>query len=281
MTGRPARTLQLVKLGGSLITDKRRPETVRADHLERLGRELAAAAAAHPGGLIVGHGAGSFGHVAAAEGAVHEGVSGPEGVAAASRTQDAAGRLHRRVVAALLEGGCSPFSLAPGSFLVSAGARPFRVELAPLLQALEGGFLPVVFGDVVQDRTRGVAIASTETVFRALVTRLRRHGVAVTRAVWLGETDGVWDEDGATLPLVDATAVARARRAVGGADGADVTGGMRHRLETALALARLGVESWIVDGRAPGLLGRALAGETVPGTRVAADPSSIHPAGRR
>ena len=45
---------------------------------------------------------------------------------------------------------------------------------------------------------------------------------------------------------------------------------MRHRLETAAALARLGVESWILDGRAPGRLAAALAGDRVPGTRVAA-----------
>lgn len=268
----PRRPLQLVKLGGSLITDKRRPEVARDAVLERLGREVAAAAAALPEGLIVGHGAGSFGHVAAARGGVAAGITGAAGRVAASRTQDAAGRLHRRVVSALLAGGASPFSLAPGSFLVADTGRPVRVGLDPLLEALELGFLPVVFGDVVLDRRRGAAICSTETVFRTLVTRLARHGWRTVRVVWLGETEGIRDLAGRTFPRIDAGNAARAFRAVGGAAGTDATGGMRHRLEAARALARLGVESWIVDGRQPGLLGRALAGQEVPGTRVLADP---------
>jgi isopentenyl phosphate kinase len=43
---------------------------------------------------------------------------------------------------------------------------------------------------------------------------------------------------------------------------------MHHRVETALALADLGITSQILDGREPGLLERALAGEAVPGTVI-------------
>src|SRR5262249_32654403 len=56
--------------------------------------------------------------------------------------------------------------------------------------------------------------------------------------------------------------------ALGGAAGTDVTGGMRHRVETALDLADLGIPSLILDGREAGLLERALAGEAVPGKEV-------------
>jgi isopentenyl phosphate kinase len=43
---------------------------------------------------------------------------------------------------------------------------------------------------------------------------------------------------------------------------------MRHRLESALALARLGVPSWIFSGAVPGRLARAVDGEQIPGTIV-------------
>ena len=55
---------------------------------------------------------------------------------------------------------------------------------------------------------------------------------------------------------------------VGGAAGIDVTGGMRHRLEAAVSLARLGVASRIADGRVPGLLKAALAGDEIHGTVI-------------
>ena len=56
--------------------------------------------------------------------------------------------------------------------------------------------------------------------------------------------------------------------AIGAPAGTDVTGGMRHRVETALALARLGIPSLLANGLVPGLLERALRGEPVAGTEV-------------
>ena len=50
--------------------------------------------------------------------------------------------------------------------------------------------------------------------------------------------------------------------------GTDVTGGMRHRLETALELAGLGIPSLLANGLTPGLLSAALRGEEVTGTEV-------------
>jgi isopentenyl phosphate kinase len=43
---------------------------------------------------------------------------------------------------------------------------------------------------------------------------------------------------------------------------------MRHRLETAVELARLGIPSLLANGLVPGLLERALRGEAVAGTEV-------------
>ena len=53
-----------------------------------------------------------------------------------------------------------------------------------------------------------------------------------------------------------------------GAAGTDVTGGIAHRVGAAVELARAGTPSVIADGTVPGLAGRALTGEDVPGTRV-------------
>ncbi len=270
---KPAR-VTLVKLGGSLITDKRRPGRARRSVIARLAGEIAATAAGRTGGLIVGHGSGSFGHPAAARHGVHRGVgtgSSKRGrLAGVAETQARAAALHRLVVEALLAAGAAPFSLAPSSFMSASAGRPVGLAIEPLLQALDGGLLPLTYGDVVLDRRQGSTICSTETVFRALVHALRRRGRVVARALWLGETEGVWDSRGELVEQVTAANLRRTLAAAGGSAGTDVTGGMRHRLETAAALAGLGVDSWILDGRVPGRLTRALVGKRVPGTHVAA-----------
>lgn len=258
----------LVKLGGSLITEKSREETARPEVIARLAGEIARAAAMVPDRVIVGHGSGSFGHVAASRSGIAGGLRSADQLPGVSLTQDRAAALHRQVVAALLEAGALPFSLAPSSAVVAAAGRPVALADEPLLLALERGLLPVLYGDVVMDRDWGVSICSTEKLFDLLVRNLLAHGFAIRRVVWLGETDGLWDAEHRTIPRVSAGSFAQAVQAIGAPSGTDVTGGMLHRLESALALARLGVPSLLANGLTPGLLESALCGDEVPGTKV-------------
>ena len=263
-----SRDVQLVKLGGSLITDKRTPETLRPDVLTRLAREVVEVAARIPEAVLLGHGSGSFGHHAAACSGLNAGPCDEEQLLGAARTQEQAAVLHGHVIRALHEAGGRPFSLAPSSFITAAAGRPVNVRAEPLLLALSNGLMPVVFGDVVLDREWGASICSTETVFLSLVPLLQREGLRVRRALWLGETEGIYDENGATVSRIDPQAAGHEWSNVGGAEGSDVTGGMRHRLESVIAMAGLGVPSRILDGRVPGRLERALFGEDVPGTEI-------------
>ncbi len=67
--------LILLKFGGSLITDKTHPYTPRLDILSELARQILAAKQSRPElALVLGHGSGSFGHVAAKEYKTREGV---------------------------------------------------------------------------------------------------------------------------------------------------------------------------------------------------------------
>lgn len=260
-----ARGVTLLKLGGSLITDKERPDSARIEVIRRLAAEVAGAAPA--GRLVIGHGSGSYGHVAAARHRIHEGLTA-ERRRGVSCVQQRAADLHRLVVGALLEAGTAPYSIAPSSVLVTAAGRPGTLAVEPLLLALSGGLLPVLFGDVVMDRERGSSIASTEVVLLAVEAALRERGVGVARALWAGATDGVLDPGGRRLPEIREDSASRALRAAGGAAGTDVTGGMRHRVEAAIELARRGVASLIFDASAPGRLAAALRGEDAGGTWV-------------
>jgi isopentenyl phosphate kinase len=258
----------LLKLGGSLITDKARPETPRREVISRLAGEIARAARDSPFRLVVGHGSGSFGHVAARQSGIAAGLRSADQLPGVSRTQERAAALHRLVIEALVEAGAHPFSLAPSSCLVADAGRPAAFAAEPLLLALDRGLLPVLYGDVVMDRSQGISICSTERLFETLARTLLDGGRTVRRALWLGETDGLYDAEGRTVPRIAAGDLGRATGAIGAPSGPDVTGGMLHRVETALALARLGIPSRLVNGLVPGLLERALAGEPVPGTEV-------------
>lgn len=263
------RDLLLVKLGGSLITDKKAEALARPATIERLAAELAAARAAlgPDTWLVVGHGSGSFGHAAAARYGLGRGLRGGDPMGAAI-TQDQAARLHRLVIEKLLAAGLPAFGWAPSTGLLAHAGRARRTFFGTLFQALETGLLPVFFGDVVADEALGAGIASTEAVSLALARAATRRGLRLRRALWMGETEGIYDDEGRTIATIDAGNLAAARRLVGGSAGVDVTGGMDLRLRTAWELTRFGTESLILDGNVPGRLQAALVGAEVPGTRV-------------
>ena len=257
-----------VKLGGSLITDKTEPFTARAEVIARLSREIAEHWDAHEGRIVLGHGSGSFGHVAAKRSGLldrHSDGSVTEGV---SQTQQAAFALHRRVTDALRDAGIPVFSVAPSSAFVASGGEPADVQAEPVRRALDVGAVPVTFGDVVMDRDRGATICSTETVFRALIDGLESQGVTTRRVLWIGDTEGVYDAHGETIARLSPDRATQLLDEVDAPSGTDVTGGMRHRVRTARALARRGIPSLITNGREAGRLRRALRGKTVSGTQV-------------
>ena len=262
----------LIKLGGSLITEKSREETPRLEVIQRLAAEIAgldALGTTSEPSLILGHGSGSFGHVAAKRFGIAQGIRETSQLPGVSLTQQKAAALHRIVVAELAAAGALPYSIAPSSCAVSASGRPAALDDEPLVRALDIGLLPVVYGDVVTDRDWGISICSTEKLFDLLARRLPERGITIRLALWLGETDGVYDDAGNTLPRIAADTFDDARRAIGAPAGTDVTGGMLHRVETALALARLGIRSLILNGLRPGVLTAALRGEETGGTEVA------------
>ena len=259
--------LVVVKLGGSLITDKRTDSALRPEVLARLCREIAAGREQLEESLIVTHGSGSFGHVAARRHEYSEGaaLSSKGGV---SDIQVAAHRLHGLVTEALIAAGVECYSIVPGSSLVSRFPAPLELFEKPLRLALDLGLVPVTCGDIVLDpRLRGT-IVSTEALLSELVRQLDPSWFRVRLILWLGETEGVLDAEGNTVPRVDADNIEAVLAEVGGAAGTDVTGGMRLRVQTAWELAGRGIESRVLNGLRPGCLEAALARRDAGGTVV-------------
>lgn len=253
--------LVFVKLGGSLITDKSKPYTVRPEVIARTASELHRAKVRAGLSLLVGHGGGSFPHVSAAEYRIHEGVSDARGWEGFARVQDDASRLNRLVVAALIDAGEPAVSLQPSATCSARDGLLERWDGRAPERCLENGLLPVPYGDVCFDAARGCCILSTEELFRYLARRLEPALI-----VMAGKTDGVLDPEGNTIPELKAADIDRLRGHIAASDGvADVTGGMLHKVEKAL---EAGVETVILNGLRPGELENALVGRPVTGTRI-------------
>ncbi len=185
------RDLVYLKLGGSLITDKRTVETPRLDVIQRLAAEIAAVRQQQPDlRLIIGHGSGSFGHVVGSRYGTRQGVATLQQWYGFAATADAAARLNRIVAAALLATGVPAWSIQPGVALRCHDGAITDGPLDSVKRALAVGLVPLIYGDVALDDVRGGTIASTEEIFEWMIDRL-----PPARVVLLGEVDGVYTGD--------------------------------------------------------------------------------------
>ncbi len=245
-----------LKLGGSLLTEKTGHEALRPQILARLAGEIAQARADSPGlSLVLGHGSGSFGHVAGARHGTRAGVRGPEGWFGFAEVADAAARLNRHVVAALLSADVPAIGLAPSASAQVADGKIMHLSTIAIESALNNGLVPVVFGDVAFDSMRGGTIISTEEVMGYLAGQLRTSWFLLA-----GETDGVLALNGQVIPLITRDTLPAVVPALGGSRGTDVTGGMASKVAAMLDLAdsHPGLMIRIFSGLKAGLLGRVL-----------------------
>lgn len=255
-------TLQFLKLGGSLITDKNRPHTPRLDVLARLAGEIAAAKRRFPElRLVLGHGSGSFGHVPAQRYNTRQGVhTQTEWQGFIEVWRDAAA-LNRFVLDAFAEADLPAMAFPPSASLIARDGRVESWDISPLIAALQVGLIPVVYGDVVFDRARGGTIFSTEDLFDDLARKLRPG-----RILLAGLEPGVWaDYPRCTHLATEITPenLAQIMPALGGSAATDVTGGMYSKVQQSLALVQAtpGLEVRIFSADTPGMILRALAGE--------------------
>jgi isopentenyl phosphate kinase len=254
--------LVLLKLGGSLITDKRSPQTAREELLLRVAGEVRAALSEVPElKLVLGHGSGSFGHPTASRYGVHRGLAGSDDWSGYAQTAVVAGRLNCLVTDAFLAQGVPVVPLQPSASARCRDGRLVHLDVTPIEECLRRGLVPVVYGDVSFDTVRGSAIVSTEQIF-AYVTPL----LGPARVILAGHVDGVFTADplreGGTRLLgeIRVSSLPEVETMLTGSRDTDVTGGMLAKVKTMCELIETqpNLTVRIISGEREGLIRKAL-----------------------
>jgi isopentenyl phosphate kinase len=253
--------ITLVKLGGSLITDKRVESAYRAEVAQRIADEVAAvwhSSEDQPMRLIIGHGSGSFGHFAAKRYHTMQGVHTPEQWRGFAEVAAAAADLNTRFTETLRAAGLPILRFQPSASLRCQNGKIVGMALAPIEQALQHGLIPLIYGDVAFDEVLGGTIASTETIFTYLVQQLN-----VVRVILAGEVEGVYGDQQQVIPEITPANFEQYQDFLGGSEGTDVTGGMLTKVSDMLALVKQfpRLHAHIIDGLAPGVLQDVLSND--------------------
>lgn len=252
----------LVKLGGSVITDKMNYRVLRGEVLARLAEEIAGSGET----TVVVHGAGSFGHVIAAKHQIQNGFTDRSQLMGAAQVMEDVRALNQAVTSALIQRGLPAVALPPSALVRLSEGRLESMDVSAFRRYLDLGMAPVTFGDVALDLKRGFGICSGDQLMEVLARELRPR-----RIIFCSDVDGVYtcdprsDPSARMLEVVDRSTLDSLPRTQ---HCADVTGSIFGKIETMLRIAAHGGGSMVINGLVPGRLAAAMRGEEVVGTRV-------------
>lgn len=240
---------KILKIGGSAITDKAKADCVRGEEIERIAGEISDQAS----GLVLVHGAGSFGHIPAKK----YGLPGKFSSEGLRVTHASVAELNRIVVEALSKAGVDALPVHPLSCVFLKEGRIEKMEVDFIKEMVARDIIPVLHGDVAMDSSRGAGIVSGDQLVPYMAKALGAETVALGTDV-----DGVLC-NGAPLKEVTRETLPEIESCFTQGPGTDVTGGMRGKIIELLDLADAGTTSLIFNARENGMVKRALSGEAV------------------
>ena len=247
----------LIKLGGSVITDKSQYKKFNKEQASRLCWEIAESERMS----IVVHGAGSYGHVLAKRYAIQDGLVDYGQVAPAAMVHHDAMELGLLLTSELMAAGIPAASVPPGSCFVMEDGRIVVTDDEAIRRLAHMGIMPVTFGDVVMDRKKGFAIVSGDQMMEVMAGIFNPD-----RVVFVSDIDGLFDSNPKTNPdakLIPVVTPELLGTVSAEDDVADVTGGVRGKMEAMLRMCAPGRDCVLVNGTVPGRLLSLLRGEEV------------------
>jgi isopentenyl phosphate kinase len=247
-------SLIILKIGGSVITEKGSISRAREAEIGRISQEIASFRKDSDSQLILVHGAGSFGHPHALKYKLNDGFD-PKG---AYLTHTSVKLLNSRVLEAFNNAGVHALPVHPMSSCLLENGKLIDFQLGPIKVMLEKKIVPVLHGDVVMDMTKGTSVLSGDRIVPYLALSLKASKIGAG-----SDVDGVLDEKESVIRKISPLNFFDLKKSIKGSRATDVTGGMLGKVSELLELAGKGVESRIFNASRKGMVSRFLYGEDV------------------
>jgi isopentenyl phosphate kinase len=256
----------VLKLGGSVITNKEKQLTPNFQAIERLANEILQA---NVSPLILVHGGGSFGHPVAEQYGIKGGYREPSQIMGFSKTRQAMTKLNNLIVDSLINNNIPAVEMQPSSCVVTKSGRIQRMEDKPLKKMLETGFVPVLYGDAVLDLETGFAILSGDQLVSSLAVRLNADRIIIgTDVNGLYTADPKIDSSAHLIQHITLNELKDLQHKIEESKTIDVTGGMLGKMLELRSAVKKGIRTIIVNAAKPDMVYKALKNKKVVGTII-------------
>jgi isopentenyl phosphate kinase len=240
----------LMKLGGSIITNKEKPLTPNRESIRRIASCLRNID--EP--LVIIHGGGSFGHYWSVRYDMHTKPQkySAKGVSVVKNSMVA---LNSIVLESFLQSGLKPYCLPPGDFII--GDKPLIKKVKEIPKIAKTGVIPISYGDAIWFGRNKFYILSGDRIMGILSKILRPR-----LAIFVTNVDGVYSDMKSKRLLSEMTE----EKPITSEVTIDVTGGMSRKIKEAFRISRCGTEVFFVNGNTPKRITNAINGKSFEGT---------------
>jgi isopentenyl phosphate kinase len=240
----------LIKLGGSIITNKEKPLSARRKTIERLAKSLKKID--EP--IIIVHGGGSYGHYWSVKYDMH--TKGKKydlrGVAIVKNSMI---ELNKIILDSFLKNKLSPYCLPPTDFMT--GNKPIQKKIKEITKIAKSGLVPVTYGDALWFGQKKTYILSGDKIMTHLAKTLKPRLV-----IFALNEDGLYSDLKSKKLIYEL----KGEQPSISENKMDVTGGMARKVEEATKISKMGMNVFFVNGNKSERIVKAVKNREFEGT---------------
>jgi isopentenyl phosphate kinase len=240
----------LVKLGGSIITNKEKPLTPNRNAIKKIATSLKNVN--EP--LVIVHGGGSFGHYWSVKYDMHTKPERHE-AKGVSAVKNSMVELNNIILESFSESGLMPYCLPPSDFMT--GNKPLVKKVREIPKIAKTGLIPISYGDVMWYGKNKFYILSGDRIM-GILSKI----VHPRLAIFVTNVDGVYADMKSKRLLNEITK----EKPITSKVSMDVTGGMSRKIKEAFDISKNGTDVFFVNGNAPKRIVNAINGKSFEGT---------------
>ena len=240
----------LIKLGGSIITNKERPLSARRKTIENILKQIKKINEPK----IIVHGGGSYGHYWSVKYDMHTKPAkyDARGVAIVKNSMI---ELNKIILDTAVKNRINAYCLPPTDFM--NGNKSIKNKILTMNDISKSGLIPITFGDALWFGQKKSYILSGDVIMTTIAKVLKPR-----LSVFVLNVDGVYSNLKTKKLIYDF----KKEKPTISINKMDVTGGMTRKIAEAVKISRSGLNVFFTNGNKPQRITDAVTGKKFEGT---------------
>jgi len=240
----------LIKLGGSIITNKEKPLSARRKTIDNILNQIKRIR--EP--MILVHGGGSYGHYWSVKYDMHTKPAKYD-MRGVSIVKNSMIDLNKIILDSAVKNRINAYCLPPTDFM--NGNKPIKNKILTINEIAKSGLTPVTYGDALWFGQKKSYILSGDAIMSMIGKILKPR-----LSIFILDVDGVYSNTKSKKLIRDF----KKEKPIISKNKIDVTGGMTRKITEATNMSKSGLKVFFVNGNKPKRILDAVSGKKFEGT---------------